>query len=91
MNEKVETRTTVGESPFSNGIVERHLYFCLRLSLKLCKMSCEPDVALAWALSAKNGLQNSGDFNSNQLVFGHNVNTPSVLTDQLPALQATTS
>ena len=37
MDEKlnVETRKTAGESPFSNGIVERHIKFCLRLSEKL--------------------------------------------------------
>ena len=33
----------------------------------------------------KNGLQNSGSFVRNQLIFGHNVNTPSVSTGKFPA------
>ena len=52
---------------------------------------CAPDVALAWAVSAKNALQNHGGFSPNQLVFGRNINTPSVLTDRLPALTQVTS
>ena len=46
---------------------------------------CEPEVVLAWALKSKNGLQISGGFVNNQLVFRHNLNNPSVLTDKLPA------
>ena len=40
MNEKlnVETRTTAGESPFSNGIVERHNKICLKLLVKHQRM-----------------------------------------------------
>ena len=94
MNEKlnVETRTTAGESPFSNDVVERHNKVLFEaFSKTLEDVSCEPEVALAWALSAKNALQNSGGFTPNQLVFGHNVNTPSIITDKIPALQPTTS
>ena len=54
-------------------------------------VSCEQDVSLAWALSVKNGFLNSGAFSPNYSVFGHNVNTPSVLTDKRPALQFTKS
>ena len=94
MNEKlnVETKTTAGESPFSNGIEERHNKVLFEaFSKTLEEVSCEPEVALAWALSAKNSLQNHCGFTQNQLVFGHNVNTPSLLTDKLPALEPTTS
>ena len=57
MNEKlgIETRTTAGESPFSNGIVERHnkiLHETMQKTLEDTK--CGTDIALAWALSAKN-------------------------------------
>ena len=38
-----------------------------------------------------NSLQNHGEFSPNQLVYGHNINLPSVLTDALPALETTTS
>ncbi|XP_057305251.1 uncharacterized protein LOC130642182 [Hydractinia symbiolongicarpus] len=94
MNEKlnIETKTTAGESPFSNGIVERHNKILAETMFKTIEdTKCEPDVALAWALSAKNSLQNHGGYSPNQLVFGHNVNTPTILTDHLPALEPTTS
>ena len=52
---------------------------------------CEPKSALAWAVCAKNSLQNYNGFSPNQLVFGHNINISSVLVDNLPALESTTS
>ena len=54
-----------------------------------CK--CDKDLALAWAVSAKNALQNQGGYSPNQLVFGTNVNLPSVVTDMPPALEPSTS
>ena len=94
MNEKlgIETVITAAESPFSNGIVERHnatLYEAMSKTLKDVK--CEPELALAWALSAKNALQNRGGYSPNQLVFGYNTNLPTVFTDESPALESTTS
>ena len=94
MNEKlnIETVTTAAEAPFSNGIVERHN---LILYDAMCKTmrdaQCEPKVALAWAVSAKNALQNNDGFCPNQLVFGRNINIPSVLVDKLPALESSTT
>ncbi|GAB1599998.1 hypothetical protein Ahia01_000277300 [Argonauta hians] len=52
---------------------------------------CELEIALAWAVSAKNALQNHSGHSPNELVFGSNINTPSVLIDQLPALDASTT
>ena len=49
-------------------------------------VKCLSEIALAWAISAKNSPQNHGGFGPNQLVFGHNINLPSVLTNALPAL-----
>ena len=94
MNEKlgVETRTTAGESPFSNGIVERHNKILFEAMMKTIEdVKCEPEIALAWSVSAKNSLQNHGGYSPNQLVFGHNVSFPSLLTDRIPALEPTTS
>ena len=54
-------------------------------------VKCELDMALTWAMSAKNALQNCGGYSSNQLVFGRNVNMPTVLEDKLPALESNTS
>ena len=49
------------------------------------------ETALAWAVSAKNALQNHGGCSPNYLVFGTNVNLPLVITDLAPALESFTS
>ena len=54
-------------------------------------VKCELDMALAWAVSTKNALQNCGGYSPNQLVFGRNVNMPTVLEDKLPALESNIS
>ena len=57
----IEVATTVGESPFSNGTVERHNKVLAEAMQKtLDDVKCELEIALAWALSAKNALQNCG-------------------------------
>ena len=94
MNEKlgIETVTTAAEAPFSNGVVERHnaiLYEAMMKTLQDAK--CDPEMALAWAVSAKNALQNKGGYSPNQLVFGFNTNLPSLISDLPPALSSTTS
>ena len=94
MNEKlnVKNATTAAESPFSNGIVERHNLILYEAMCKTIKdVKCEPKVALAWTVSAKNSLHNNDGFCPNQLVFGRNVNFPSVLEDKLPALESSTT
>ena len=94
MNEKlnVVTLTTAGKSSFSNGTVERHnLVGSESMKKTIQDVKCLPEVALAWAISAKNSLQNHGGFSPNQLVFGDNINLPSVLTDALPTLENSTS
>lgn len=45
------------------------------------------DVALAWAISAKNTLHSVHGYSPNQLVFGRNPNLPSFLKNKLPALE----
>ena len=49
MNENlsVETRMTAGESPFSNGIVERHNKVLFEVFSKTLDVPCETEVALA--------------------------------------------
>ena len=94
MNEKlgVETVTTAAESPFSNGVVGRHnatLYEAMTKTEQDAK--CDRPTALAWAVSAKNALQNRGGYSPNQLVFGYNAILPTVITDLPPALEETTS
>lgn len=94
MSEKlnIENATTAGESPFSNGIVERHnlvLADCMKKTM--IDVECSPEMALAWAISSKNSLHNQGGFSPNQLVFGQNYNYPTVITDKIPALDQSTS
>ena len=94
MNEKlgIETATTAAEAPFSNGIVERQNVTLFEAMIKtLQDTKCDPEMALAWAVSAKNALQNRGGFSPNQLVFGFNPNLPSVISDLPPALEGTTA
>lgn len=59
----------------------RHNKVLLEAFSKTLDVSCEPEVA--WALNTKNGLQNIGGFTPNHLVFGHIVNTSSILTYKL--------
>ena len=47
--------------------------------------SCSWEIALAWALNAKNSLINVSVFSPNQLVFGENIKLPNVMNDQLSA------
>ena len=88
----IDVANTAGESPFSNGIVERHnLVIGEAMKKTLTDLNTDPEIALAWAVSAKNALHNQGGYSPNQLVFGCNPNVPSVLTDKLPALEECTS
>ena len=52
---------------------------------------CEPEITMAWAVRAKNTLQNYSGHSVNEIVFGSNMNTLSVLTDQLLVLEAATT
>ena len=94
MNEKfgIVTKTTAGESPWMNGTCERHHTVLFESTIKTmedCK--CSPEMALAWAVCAKNSLYNEHGYSPNQLVFGWNLNLPCVLKDEPPALESTTS
>ncbi len=83
----IEISTTPGEAPFSNGVVERGNKMLYETMLKTQEdMKCSIETALAWAVSAKNSLQNVSGYSPNQLVFGRNVNLPSVADDKPPAL-----
>ena len=93
MNEKmnIHTATTAAESPFSNGTVERHNLILAEAMMKtIADEKCESEVALSWAVAAKNSLQSHCGVSPNMMVFGRNTNTPSVLTDKLPALETRT-
>ena len=89
MGEKLNTsvKSTAAESPWSNGVNERHNGLIGEMVTKTREDSkCSLEVAVAWAISAKNSLANVNGYSPNQLVFGRNPNFPCVLTDKLPAL-----
>ena len=59
----IEVATTAVESSFSNGTVGRHNKVLAEAMQKtLDDVKCELDMALAWAVSAKNALQNCGGY-----------------------------
>ena len=83
--------TTAAESPWSNGVCERHNAVIGNMVVKIVDDTrCSAENALVWAVAAKNALCNNGGFSPNQLVFGTNPNLPSVLTAKPPALRSTT-
>ena len=85
----IETSTTPGESPFGNGVVERNNAMLYETMMKTMEdVKCSMETALAWAVCAKNSLQNTFGYSPNQLVFGINVNLPSVEHDAPPALKS---
>lgn len=77
----IETSTTPGEAPYSNGMVERGNALLYETTMKTKEdAKCSLKTALAWAVSAKNSLQNCFGFSPNQLVLSRNITLPSVTT-----------
>ena len=88
----IAVKTTGAESPWSNGITERHNGIIGNMVDKILHDQNYPvELALAWAVSEKNSLSNVFGYSPNQLVFGKNPNLLSVLTDEPPALENFTS
>ena len=85
----IEIMKTSAESPWSNGLAERH-NGVLKLSiLKTVEESgCSLDTAVAWSISAKNTLGNNLGYSANTIVFGRNPSFPSVISDNITALTA---
>lgn len=84
--------TTAAYSPFSNGTVERHNQTVTNMLLKVKEdTKCDYSTALCWAISAKNALINNNGYSPNMLVFGRNVNLPSIFNAKLPALEGNIS
>ena len=50
-----------------------------------------PQTLLSWANMARNSLQMWNGYSSHQLVFGENPNLPNIMSDNLPALEGSTS
>ena len=54
-------------------------------------IKCDLQLAVPWAVCAKNSLKNVLGFSPNQLVFGKNLNFPKACDDLLPALENETT
>ena len=88
-NFNINVMTTAAQSPFSNGIVERQNATLGTMVRKIIgDTKCTVEVALAWAVSARNSLANSSGYSPNQLVFGQNPALPNVYCNKLPALSS---
>ena len=83
----IKVHTTGAESPWSNGIIERHNLVVSEMLNKVIEENhCSLDIALAWCLNAKNTLQNVHGFSPIQLAIGQNPSLPCAFTDKPPAL-----
>ena len=88
----IEIKTTAAEAPWSNGITERHNALIGNMLDKIIdSQNCSLQMALAWAVNAKNSMSNVFGYSPHQLVFGANPKVPSILTDKTPALEGVTS
>ena len=78
--------TTGAESAWSNGLCEKaHESLSLNADKIIRDTGCSLDMAIHWAVAAKNALCNVYGFAPNQLVFGKNINLPSAFSNKLPA------
>jgi hypothetical protein len=85
--------TTAADSPFQNGLCERvHAITDMMLTkLHADYEKVNLQTLLSWANMARNSLQMWNGYSSHQLVFGQNPNIPNIMSENLPALQGTTS
>ena len=82
----VDLLTTAAESAWSNGLVEKHNGVLNNTLQKIiADTNCCVEIALCWAIAAKNCLLNVFGFSPNTLVFGRNPSFPSVITNRPPA------
>ena len=75
--------TTAAESPWSNGLVERHNAVLENMLNKvLDETKCDYDTGLAWCFHAKNSLLNVDGFSPFQISMGYNPTMPVALSDR---------
>ena len=85
----VEMMKAAAESPWSNGLCERHNGVIKESIVKTMEDSkCSLETATSWATSAKNSLLGHLGYSPNILVFGRNTNFPSVINSKPPALSS---
>ena len=83
--------TTAAESPWSNGLCEKHNGIIGDMIHKTMNDGVHDlELAIHWCISAKNALHNVYGYSPNQLVFGRNPNYPAVYSDKPPAQNQST-
>ena len=89
----VEVCTTAAESPFQNGLCERNHAVTDMMLLKMEEQcpGTSIEVLLCWANMAKNALQMWNGYSSYQIVFGKNPNLPNIMSDNVAALEGSTT
>ena len=84
----IKIDSTPSYSPWSNGLCEHHNQTLTSTFLKIKEdIKCDMDTALAWAVSAKNTFINNNGFSSALIGFGENCMFPSIINDNLSALE----
>ena len=88
-NLTILVHTTAAQSPWNNGLNERHNGILGEMVKKTLEdAGCNFEVELSWADNAKNTFHNSHGYSPNQIVFRKNPNLPSLLNNQLPVLES---
>ena len=88
----IRIKTTAAESPWSNGLVERHNAIIGDMILKTREdTGCSLEMAVMWCITAHNSLSDVHGFSPFQLVFGRNPALPSLQKDKPPALDGETA
>ena len=85
----VRCTLTAAYSPHQNGLNERNHAICdgMIKKMRMEDPSLTAEVALTWALVAKNSLENYSGFSPFQIVFGESPKLPSVYTAGPPGLE----
>ena len=83
----ITIKTTAAESPWSNGLVERHnLVLSEMLDKIIDETDCDISLAVSWCVNTKNSLHNVHGFSPYQLTLGMNPKLPSTLSEKFPAV-----
>ena len=88
----VKQTATAAYSPNQNGTNERNHAVVDRMLEKMLMAdpSLKPEVALCWAVNAKNSLETYQGFSPSQIVFGENPRLPAIYAAGPPGLEETT-
>ena len=82
----IKVLTTAAESPWSNGLAEKHNGILGQIVIKMLDdQPMASDIALHWAVAAKNALTTVYGFSPNVLVFGRDPTLPNVMENSIPA------